>query len=81
MLDWKVRGKRKDYPSEDLRSRKIKYGVHLRDIQKTWEYDGCAKVVYGRPYRSRTCDTLIKSPISALLKLNPRPEALFNTLI
>ena len=27
------------------------------------EQDGSAKVVYGRPYRSRTCDTLIKSQV------------------
>jgi len=51
----------KVYPSEDLKSRRIKCGVDIRGIQKTGEQDGFAKVVYGRPYRSRTCDTLIKS--------------------
>ncbi|GAJ04142.1 unnamed protein product, partial [marine sediment metagenome] len=50
----------KVYPSEGLKSRRIKCGMNIRDIQKTGEQDGFAKVVYGRPYRSRTCDTLIK---------------------
>jgi len=53
----------KVYPSEDLKSRRIKCGMNIRDIQKTGEQDGFAKVVYGRPYRSRTCDTLIKSQV------------------
>ncbi len=50
----------KVYPSEDLKSRRIKCGMDIRGIQKTGEQEGFAKVVYGRPYRSRTCDTLIK---------------------
>ena len=53
----------KIYTSEDMKSRRIKCGVDLREIQKTGEQDGFAKVVYGRPYRSRTCDTLIKSNV------------------
>jgi len=51
----------KVYPSEDLKSRRIKCGMNIRDIEKIGEQDGFAKVVFGRPYRSRTCDTLIKS--------------------
>ena len=51
----------KVYPSEDLKSRRIKCGMDIRGIQKIGEQEGFAKVVYGRPYRSRTCDTLIKS--------------------
>jgi len=53
----------KVYPSEDLESRRIKCSVDLREIKKTGEQGGFAKVVYGRPYRSRTCDTLIKSQV------------------
>ncbi len=51
------------YPAEDLKSRRIKCAMDMRGIQKTGEQDGFAKVVYGRPYRSRTCDTLIKSQV------------------
>jgi len=51
----------KVYPSEDLKSRRIKCGLDIKSVQKSGEQDGFAKVVYGRPYRSRTCDTLIKS--------------------
>jgi len=51
----------KVYPSEDLKSRRIKCGLGIKEIQKTGEQGGFAKVVFGRPYRSRTCDTLIKS--------------------
>jgi len=50
----------KIYPSEDLKSRRIKCGVDIVGIQKAGEQEGFAKVVYGRPCRSRTCDTLIK---------------------
>ena len=53
----------KVYPSEDLKSRRIKCGMNIRDIEKIGEQDGFAKVVFGRPYRSRTCDTLIKSQV------------------
>jgi hypothetical protein len=53
----------KVYPSEDLKSRRIKCGMNIRDIQKTGKQDGSAKVVYGRPCRSRTCDTLIRFDI------------------
>ncbi len=56
----------KVYPSEDLKSRRIKCGLDINSFQKTGEQTGCAKVVYGRPYRSRTCDTLIKSQICSL---------------
>jgi len=45
---------------DDLKSRRIKCGLDIRGIQKTEEQDEFAKVVFGRPYRSRTCDTLIK---------------------
>ena len=51
----------KVYPSEDLKSRRIKCGMDVRGIQEIGEQEGLAKVVYGRPYRSRTCDTMIKS--------------------
>ena len=53
----------KVYPSEDLKSRRIKCGVDIREIQKTGGQDGFAKVVYGRPYRSRTLHNLIKSQV------------------
>ncbi len=53
----------KVYPSEDLKSRRIKCGLDIKEIQKTGEQNEFAKVVYGRPYRSRTCDTLIKSQV------------------
>jgi len=51
----------KVFPSEDLKSRRIKCGVDISGIQNLGEQDGFAKVVSGRPCRSRTCDTLIKS--------------------
>jgi len=44
----------KVYPSEDLKSRRIKCGLDIRGIQKTGEQDEFAKVVFGRPCRSRT---------------------------
>ena len=53
----------KVYPSEDLKSRRIKCGMDIRGIQKIGEQEGFAKVVYARPCRSRTCDTLIKSQV------------------
>ena len=53
----------KIFPSEDLKSRRIKCGVDMAGIQKLGEQEGFAKVVFGRPYRSRTCDTLIKSQV------------------
>ena len=53
----------KVYPSEDLKSRRIKCGMDLRGIQEIEEQDGFAKVVFGRPCRSRTCDHLIKSQV------------------
>jgi len=37
------------YPSEDLKSRRIKCGLDIRGTQKTGEQEGFAKVVYGRP--------------------------------
>jgi hypothetical protein len=37
------------YPSEDLKSRQIKCGMNIREIQKIGEQEGFAKVVYGRP--------------------------------
>jgi len=43
----------KVYPSEDLKLRRIKCGVDIRGIQKTGEQDGFAKVVFGRPCRSK----------------------------
>ncbi len=39
----------KVYPSEDLKSRRIKCGVDIREVQKTGEQEGLAKVVYGSP--------------------------------
>ena len=60
-LDLVARLRIKTYPSEDLKSRWIKCGVGIRGVQKSGEQDGYAKIVYGRPCRSRTCDTLIKS--------------------
>ena len=50
-------------PSEDLKSRRI--SCHLPLINNTGgrEQVGVAKEVFGRPYRSRTCDTLIKSQV------------------
>ena len=46
----------KIYPSEDRKSRRISCELNIRDIG---EQVGVAKEVYGRPCRSRTCDTLI----------------------
>jgi len=40
----------KVYPSEDLKTRRIKCGVDIRGIQKTGEQDGLVKVVYGSAY-------------------------------
>ena len=48
----------KVYPSEDLKSRRISCELNIKDVG---EQVGVAKEVYGRPCRSRTCDTLIKS--------------------
>ena len=50
---------------------------------KTGEQSGFAKVVYGRPCRSRTCDTLIKShgdifPIFRVLSKLESARKLFN---
>ena len=54
----------KVYPSEDLKSRRIKCGMNIRDIQKTREQDGFAKVVYGSAYRIRTGDLLLEREVS-----------------
>ena len=67
----------KVYPSEGLKSRRIKCGMNIRDIQKTGEQDGFAKVVYGRPCRSRTCDTLIKS----LILLSLPDQSVFHVML
>jgi hypothetical protein len=48
----------KVHPSEDLKSRRISCELNIKDVG---EQVSVAKGVYGRPYRSRTCDTLIKS--------------------
>ncbi len=64
----------KVYPSEDLKSRRIKCGMDIRGIQKTGEQDGFVKVVYGRPCRSRTGDTLIKSKRHTCSRLNNYQE-------
>jgi len=50
----------KVYPSEDLKSRRIRCTVGIPKNNCEGEQGGSAKVVLGRPYRSRTCDTLIK---------------------
>ena len=47
------------YPSEDLKSRRIR--CHLSNDNTKGEQVGIKKDVSGRPYRSRTCDTLIRS--------------------
>jgi len=47
-------------PSEDLKSRKILCRLNLTNENDEKEQSGFAKVVFGRPYRIRTCDTLIK---------------------
>ncbi len=39
----------KVYPSEDLKSRRIKCGLDIKSVQKSGEQDGFAKVVDGRP--------------------------------
>ena len=49
------------YPAEDLKSRKINCQLTTVIVKKEGEQTGSAKVVFGRPCRSRTCDTLIKS--------------------
>ena len=49
------------YPSEDLKSRRIK--CCLSNSNTKGEQVSVAKVVSGRPYRSRTCDTLIKNQL------------------
>ena len=41
----------KVYPSEDLKSRRIKCGMNICDIEKIGGQDGFAKVVFGRPCR------------------------------
>ncbi len=66
----------KIYPSEDLKSRRIKCGVDIRGHQESGEQDGFAKVVYGRPYRSRTCDVLIKSQALCQLPTQENPAYL-----
>ncbi len=48
--------------------------MDIRGIQKQEEQDGFAKVVYGRPYRSRTCDTLIKSLVLLSLQDQSAPS-------
>ena len=50
-------------PSEDLKSRKIFCRLNLVRVNDEKEQAGFAKLVFGRPYRSRTCDTLIKSQV------------------
>jgi uncharacterized protein YoxC len=50
----------KVYPSEDLKSRRISCHLPLRNNMDVKEQVGVAKEVFGRPCRSRTCDTLIK---------------------
>jgi hypothetical protein len=50
-------------PSEDLKSRKILCRLNLTKVNDEKEQSGFAKVMLGRPYRVRTCDTLIKSQV------------------
>ena len=50
----------KGLPSEDLKSRKIFCRLNLVRVNDEKEQAGFAKLVFGRPYRARTCDTLIK---------------------
>jgi hypothetical protein len=50
-------------PSEDLKSRKIFCRLNLAKANDEREQTSCAKVMFGRPYRIRTCDTLIKSQV------------------
>jgi len=47
-------------PSEDLNSRKILCRLNLSKLNNEKEQNSFAKVMLGRPYRIRTCDTLIK---------------------
>ena len=54
----------KVYPSEDLKSRRIKCGVDIRGIQNSGEQSGLAKVVYGSAYRIRTGDLLLEREVS-----------------
>jgi len=49
------------YPAEDLKSRRISCNLSLENMKKEGAQVGVTKGVFGRPYRSRTCDTLIKS--------------------
>ncbi len=48
-------------PSEDLKTRRIICRLNVANNNGEREQVGVAKEVIGRPYRSRTCDTLIKS--------------------
>jgi hypothetical protein len=50
-------------PSDDLKSRKILCRLNLAEVNDEKEQSGFAKVMLGRPYRIRTCDTLIKSQV------------------
>jgi len=61
-------------PSEDLKSRRI--SCHLPLINNTGEREqvGVAKEVFGRPYRSRTCDTLIKSQVLIFSQFSDFPS-------
>jgi hypothetical protein len=56
-------------PSEDLKSRKILCRLNLAKMNDEKEQSGFAKVMLGRPYRIRTCDTLIKSQVLYQLKV------------
>jgi len=47
-------------PSEDLKSRKILCRLNLTKVNDEKEQSGFAKVMLGRPYSIRTCDTLTK---------------------
>jgi len=47
-------------PSEDLKSRKVLCRLNLTKVNDEKEQISFAKVMLGRPYRIRTCDTLIK---------------------
>ena len=47
-------------PSEDLKSRKILCRLNLTRVNGEKEQSGFAKVMFGRSYRIRTCDTLTK---------------------
>ena len=54
----------KVYPSEDLKSRRIKCGINIRDIEMTGEQDGFAKVVFGSAYGIRTRGLLLEREVS-----------------